>query len=118
MSACSHKPFCIRQGQGIQIREHDRMFPCKRRVNSIQYLIVRCRSKHFIHLWYLIYDLLPITLGKTSCHDKRPDFSLLFILRHLKDILDALFFRVMDKTAGVDYNNVSLSLIICHHVPS
>ena len=109
-----HQPLCIRQRQRVDIRQHDRVFPCKRRVHRVQNPVICRRPQHFIHLRDLIQDLLPVPLRQAACDDERPGLSLFLIFRHLKDVLDTLFLGVMDKAAGVDDDDVRLCLIIRH----
>ena len=88
------------------------MLSGKCRIYRIQNAIICSCSKNFIYLRNLIKNLLTITLCHTSCNDQCLCTAILLIFCHLKNILDAFLFRIMDKTTGVDHNDICLLLII------
>ena len=73
-----------------------------------------------VHLGNFLKDLFLIPLGQTSRHNQGPAPALLFLLGHLQDGVHALLLRIADKAAGIDEDDIRLSLVIGKrdaHVP-
>src|SRR5690554_6207066 len=75
-----------------------------------------------VDLGEFLRELLGIALGEAARDDEPLALSLLFILRHLEDRIDRLFFGGPDEAAGVDDDDLGLlgrgdeaiALIIAH----
>lgn len=75
------------------------------------------RAKNYVHLRNLIQDLLLIPLGQAAGYRQNLKASFLFIFCHLQNGLDTLFFGIMDKTAGIDHDNICLRLLVHDPIP-
>ena len=118
MAARRHQPFCLRQGQGVRVCDHHAALAGKGRIHRVQDPVKGCCAEHLVHLRDLIQDLLPVPLGQTAGYDQRLRLPAFPVLRHLQDVLDALFHGVMDEAAGIDDDHIGLCLIIRHLIAS
>ncbi|KAF5037273.1 hypothetical protein DSECCO2_566300 [anaerobic digester metagenome] len=82
------------------------------RIKSRQNGIKIIHPKETIHLRHLSDKILFITLRKTTHHIKFPDFIPFPLSGPLKDGVDRFLFCIIDKTAGIDDNNIGRTIAV------
>ncbi len=91
---------------------------CQRFIRRIGHLAEAARADYRIHFRNLPDNVILKTLCKTARHNQSLAGTGVFQLRHLENRLDALFLRILDKTAGIDDNHFSLRLIVHQGIAS
>ena len=60
-----------------------------------------------IDFGYFRFEFCSVALGETSHDDEESEFACFLAFRHLEDHVDAFFFGIADKSAGIDDTDLS-----------
>ena len=81
-------------------------------LDGIADLFGRIGSQHSIYFRNLFQNLIPVTFCQATANNQCFTVSTGAVLCHIQNGLDTFFFCIMDKTAGIDHDDVCLLLIV------
>ena len=84
------------------------------RIDLVLHLL---HSHHAVYLRDLLWYLVAIALRHTSDHDQLLQMPGMLVLCHTQQRLHALLLRIEYEAAGIDYDDISVLLVIRELIP-
>ena len=106
MPACCYKSLFFYIWKCIHIFQNNMSISRKSLFHRFYDMIIRSSSKYCINFRYLVNNLLLIALCQTPGHDQSFQLPFFFVLCHLKNGLNTFLLCIMNKTAGINNNNI------------
>ena len=112
-SGC-HNSFMFTFRHPVQVIKKSCLFSGTRGTYRLFNFIIAAGSDNGVHLRNFLQDFFLVALCHTAGDDQRLTDAVLLHAGQIQDGLNALFFGGINKTAGIDDNNICLCLIVRH----